>query len=229
MVGPHDLGGRKGHGTIRIVPDEPPFAAVWQGGVVGLTITTMARGLFGVDAWRARQEELHPLTYHRLGYFERWLYSVERCLIGAGVLGEAEIERRVQELAGEPGFPWPEHEDPDFVSAIATLIAEGAPIVQEVAEPPRFALGDRVRLRRIPIHRPGEQHTRLPGYAQGKSGEVVRLNAAQNLPDLMVQRGQARPEHTYSVRLLATDLWADGEPGATVCVDVWESYIEPPA
>ena len=227
MVGPHDIGGRRGYGSLRIVADEPPLTAAWHGDVVGLTITTMARGLYGVDVWRAHQEELHPLVYDDLPYFERWLYSVERCLADAGVLSEEEIEQRVQELAESPDAPLPRREDPEFVSAIKTLIAEGAPIVHDAPAPPRFAPGDKVRLRRIRIDRRGEQHTRLPSYAQGKSGEVARVNPAQNLPDLMVQRGEARPEHTYVVRMLATDVWHDAEAHATVCVDVWESYIEP--
>lgn len=177
-----------------------------------MILTTMARGLYSVDAWRARQEELHPLAYFRLPYFERWLYAVERCLIDAGVLGEAEIEQRIQELAEDQAAAVPERDDPEFSSAIAALIVEGAPIVHVLSEPPRFAPGDRVRLRRIPIDRPGEQHTRLPGYAQGKSGEIVRVNPAQSLPDLMVQRGEARAEHTYAVRGPAAELWPDAEP-----------------
>ena len=227
MVGAHDIGGRRGYGPLNIVPDEPPFEAAWQGGVVGLTITTMARGLYGVDAWRARQEELHPLAYNELPYFERWLYAVERCLTSAGVLAQEEIEQRLQQLAEDPQAPLPQREDPELVAAIATLIAEGAPLVQQAPAPPRFAVGDRVRLRRIEIDRPGEQHTRLPSYAQGSRGRVARVNPAQNLPDLMVERGLARPEHTYAVRLSAVDLWPDAEPNASVCVDAWESYLEP--
>ncbi|MHB1469165.1 MAG: hypothetical protein ACYCX7_08415 [Solirubrobacteraceae bacterium] len=29
------------------------------------------------------------------------------------------------------------------------------------------------------------------------------------------------------MRLSAADLWPDGEPNASVCVDAWESYLEP--
>lgn len=227
MVGPHDVGGRKGYGPLRILADEPPFTAAWHGDVVGLTITTMARGLYGVDVWRAHQEELHPLAYDELPYFERWLYSVERCLVGAGVLDEQEIAARQEQLARNPSTPLPAREDPEFVAAIAALIHDGAPIVHAAPQPPRFAPGEMVRLRSIPIERPGEQHTRLPSYAQGRRGEIVRVNPAQNLPDAMVRGGEQRPEHTYVVRMRATELWDDAEPNASVCVDAWESYVEP--
>jgi nitrile hydratase len=45
----------------------------------------------------------------------------------------------------------------------------------------------------------------------------------------MVARQEEIPEHTYAVRLAAADLWPDAEPNSTVCVDVWESYLEPAA
>jgi hypothetical protein len=30
----------------------------------------------------------------------------------------------------------------------------------------------------------------------------------------------------YSVRFDAHELWGDGQPGATVNVDLWDSYLE---
>ncbi|MBS1877982.1 MAG: nitrile hydratase subunit beta [Actinobacteria bacterium] len=224
-IGSHDVGGRRGYGAI-VIEEGPPFSG-WQGPLIGLTLTTMLRGLVQVDRWRARQEELHPVTYVDLPYFHRWLYTLERNLRLEGVLTGEEIEARMERLAANPDDQLPEHSDPEFVRAVEQLIAEGGPVVKEVPAPPRFAVGDIVRLRRISIERPGDEHTRLPGYAQGKRGEIARVNAAQALPDAMVADNREIPEHTYAVRLRAADLWPDAEPHSTVCVDAWESYIEP--
>jgi nitrile hydratase len=226
MLAPHDVGGLRGFGSIQIEPNEPPHAA-WEGSVLGMTIAAMARGLVSIDRWRARQEELHPLAYLEMPYFERWLYAVERNLVLEGVLAEGEIEARLQELAKDPSQPLPEHQDPQFDRTIETLIAAGEPIFQEAPEPPLYAVGDEVTLRVIPIERPGDQHTRLPGYAQGQAGVVARAHPAQGLPDAMVDRNELRPEHTYTIRLDATRIWADAEPDSSVHVDVWESYLEP--
>jgi nitrile hydratase len=228
VAGPHDVGGRRGYGPIRVdPPGEPCFRVPWEGRVIGATLGSIVKGLFPVDRWRARQEELHPLTYSRMPYFERWLYTLERNLILHGVLTEEEIDERLQELGANPETPLPAREDPELAAALDGLIVHGAPIAQEIPDPPRYAPGDRVRLREIPIERPGEQHTRLPAYAQGHVGVVVRVQIGQALPDAMVERLELRPEHTYAVRLAATDLWPDGDRTASVCVDVWESYLEP--
>lgn len=227
VPGPHDVGGRRAYGPLRIQPGEPVFHVPWEGRVVGATLGSIAEGLFMVDRWRARQEELHPLSYVEMPYFERWLYTLERNLILEGVITEEEVEARLQEVGSAPDAPLPANEKPELEAAIDGLIAHGAPIAQEVPEPPLYAPGDRVRLRTIPIERPGEQHTRLPAYAQGHVGVVVRVHIGQCLPDLVVERMEHRPEHTYAVRLAATDLWPDGDPQASVCVDAWQSYLEP--
>lgn len=227
VPGPHDVGGRRGYGPVQIVPGEPVYHGPWEGRVIGTTLGCIGRGLFSVDRWRARQEELHPLSYFEMPYFERWLYTLERNLVLHDVLSEEEVEERLQELGSDPEAPLPAGEDPEFAAAMEGLIVHGAPIAQEVPEPPRYAIGDRVLTRTIPLERPGEQHTRLPDYAQGKVGVVERLHIGQALPDLMVERMEARPEHTYAVRFAATDLWPDGDPTASVCVDVWESYLQP--
>lgn len=227
VPGPHDVGGRRGYGPVRIDPGEPVYHGSWEGRVIGATLGCIGRGLFSVDRWRARQEELHPLAYFEMPYFERWLYTLERNLVLHDVLSEEEVEERLQEMGANPEAPLPAAEDPEFAAMMEGLIVHGAPIAQEVPEPPRYAIGDRVRTRTIPLERPGEQHTRLPAYAQGKVGVVERIHIGQALPDLMVEKLEARPEHTYAVRFAATELWPDGDPTASVCVDAWESYLQP--
>ncbi len=83
-----------------------------------------------------------------------------------------------------------------------------------------------MRTRRIAIERRGEQHTRLPGYAQERPGVVEIVHPPMLLPDANVG-GEERVEHLYAVRFAAGELWPDGASGATVCADLFESYLVP--
>ena len=73
-------------------------------------------------------------------------------------------------------------------------------------------------------HTPG--HTRCPRYIRGKTGVVVRHDGNYSVPDVEAHGGR-RHEPTYSVRFDATELWSDGQDGVCVCVDLWDSYLEP--
>ncbi len=59
-----------------------------------------------------------------------------------------------------------------------------------------------MRTRRIAIERRGEQHTRLPGYAQERAGVVEIVHPPMILPDANVS-GEERVEHLYAVRFAA--------------------------
>jgi nitrile hydratase len=89
---------------------------------------------------------------------------------------------------------------------------------------PRFKAGDAVRARDLNPH----GHTRLPRYAKGRAGEVVRLHGAHVLPDSNAHfRGEA-PEPLYTVRFSARELWGEAaNPRDNVCLEMWERYLEP--
>jgi len=70
-------------------------------------------------------------------------------------------------------------------------------------------------------------HTRLPRYARGKTGTVARDRGVFVFPDSNAHFLGERPQHVYSVRVAARDLW--GEQAAakdSVCVDLWDDYLE---
>lgn len=231
--GPHDLGGVAGFGPIDPTPDAAPYPEGWEGRCIGAIIATMARGLYNVDQFRARIEELPPAAQFSMGYYRRWLHTLERNLTLAGVLDEAAIDARAQQLAapGEAGAaasPPPEAEPAlaELLETVETLLCDGGPLLRAAPAPPRFAVGARVRTRRIAIERRGEQHTRLPGYAQERAGVVAIVHPPMLLPDANVG-GEERVEHLYAVRFAADELWPDGAPGATVCADLFESYLVP--
>jgi nitrile hydratase len=94
----------------------------------------------------------------------------------------------------------------------------------EAGETPRFAIGDRVRVR--DVHTGG--HTRCPRYIRGREGVVERADGTFALPDAEAHVDDPPAEPTYCVRFDARELWGeDAEAGVGVSVDLWESYLEP--
>jgi nitrile hydratase subunit beta len=222
-VRPQDLGGRKGFGSIPIEENEPVYHERWEGSVIAGILATIMAGLYNVDQFRAGIDDLEPLSYLEIGYYRRWLHTLEVNCVNAGVFSPEELEARIAELAAHPGAPLPPRDDPKLVRALRDLIEHGASNARDVPRESRFRAGDRVRGRRLPDAR----HARIPGYAQGKTGTVRVVHAAFVFPDTNLRDEGENPEHVYGVAFRARDLWPDGGEAATVLVDLWESYLEP--
>src|SRR5439155_14403051 len=165
-VRPQDLGGRKGFGAVPIEPDEPVWHERWEGTVIAGILATIMAGLYNVDQFRAGIDNLEPLSYISIGYYRRWLHTLEVNCVDTGVFSTEELETRIAELAG--GAPMPMRDDPRLAQALKELIEQGASNVRPVLREPRFGVGERVRGRCFPDAR----HVRIPGYAQGKVGTV---------------------------------------------------------
>ena len=85
-----------------------------------------------------------------------------------------------------------------------------------------FATGDRVRTRSVdPPH-----HTRLPAYARGAVGTIVRFQGTHRLPDDIVRGIVSPAEMVYAVRFAAQDLFGTGDHSVTL--SMWQSYLERP-
>jgi nitrile hydratase subunit beta len=92
-----------------------------------------------------------------------------------------------------------------------------------VAAVARFRPGQRVRARNI--NPPG--HTRLPRYTRGKSGVVHRDHGVFVFPDTNAHFLGENPQHVYSVRFTAQELWgSQALPEDSVYVDLWDAYLE---
>lgn len=108
--------------------------------------------------------------------------------------------------------------DPD---AMRKLIATGASShVEQPSEAPRFAVGDRITT--CNVHR--RTHTRLPRFARGKTGSIVRVHGMFAWPDSRALRAGSRSQYVYAVRFDFAELWGEGE-GDAVVLDIWEAYI----
>jgi nitrile hydratase subunit beta len=88
---------------------------------------------------------------------------------------------------------------------------------------PHFKVGDRVRARNI--HPTG--HTRLPRYARGKIGVIVRDHGVFLFPDTNAAFLGEKPQHVYSVKFAARELWGDeASLRDSVHLDMWDDYLE---
>ena len=89
--------------------------------------------------------------------------------------------------------------------------------------PPRFAVGQAVRAKKINP----TGHTRLPRYARGNVGVVDRIHGAHVLPDSNAHFRGESPQHLYSVRFSARELWGEAASARdAVYIDLWEDYLE---
>lgn len=217
MNGVHDLGGMHGFGPVEREVDEPLFHAPWEGRVRAMMNLSVARNYFTEDASRYGIERMAPAAYLASTYFERWLASVEYNLIEQGFISEDELKERITFLDQHPGVELPRTGGP--VSP-ASMQEEPAP----PAITPRFAVGDAVMTRNT--HPRG--HTRLPRYARGKRGVIVRNHGAQTFPDTNAHGLGEQPQMLYNVCFEASELWGDAaEPHEDVHLDLWESYLSP--
>lgn len=89
---------------------------------------------------------------------------------------------------------------------------------------PRFKAGDQVRTRNI--HPVG--HTRLPRYARGRRGVIHRDWGVFVFPDTHALGLGPKPQHLYSVRFSARELWGpEASAVDTVHIDLWDDYLDP--
>lgn len=91
--------------------------------------------------------------------------------------------------------------------------------------PPRFRLGDRVRVR---ADAP-QGHVRTPLYVQGKTGRVAKVHGAFRNPETLAYSGDGLPRRPlYQVRFHQHDLWPRaGAPKDTLVLDLYEQWLEP--
>ena len=89
---------------------------------------------------------------------------------------------------------------------------------------PRFKPGDRVRTRNI--HPTG--HTRLPRYARGRIGVIVRDHGVFVFADASGDALGKIPQHLYSVRFTAQELWGpEASSRDAIYIDLWDAHLDP--
>jgi nitrile hydratase beta subunit len=218
MNGVHDMGGMQGMGAIQPEKNEPVFHAPWQGRAYAVTRAMGAWRKWNLDASRYQRELIPPADYFTMSYYERWIVALVELMVKTGLVTNAELE------SGTPDQGSAKLTPALTAEKVPTLITKGVPAKRDVPVVASFHAGERVRSRNInPVG-----HTRLPRYARGKVGTVHRDHGVFVFPDTNAMFLGEKPQHVYSVRFAARELW--GEQAAaqdSVYLDMWDSYLEP--
>src|SRR5262245_24054142 len=223
MNGVHDMGGMHGMGPVEAERDEPVFHADWERRTFALNLATGFLGRWNVDMSRFAREQMPPAEYLAASYYARWLCSLEKLLVEAGILRREEIAAR---LAGHPtslALPPPGLRLLEAAAVPAVVSYPGGAGMGD-AVPARFAAGDHVVAKNM--HPIG--HTRLPRYARGRRGVIDRPHGVFLFPDAAAAGRGRQPQHCYGVRFAARELWGPDAPDRdAVYVDLFEPYLDP--
>jgi nitrile hydratase beta subunit len=217
MNGVHDMGGMHGMGPVRHEPNEPVFHEVWEGRVYAMTrVIRAAGGRQNIDNARYSLELLPPVDYLRMSYYERWFTRLVNQLVTNGIVTREELETSDPAAGSAKAVP-------RITAAMVPDLPRPNMTRRDVAVSPRFKVGQRVRARNI--HPTG--HTRLPRYARGKVGVVIRDHGVWVFPDTNAEFAGEKPQHVYSVRFAARELWGEQASSRdSVHLDMWDDYLD---
>lgn len=224
MTRVHDMGGRFGDAPVVPEPEHVKFHADWHPRALAITLACGSLGLWNLDISRHARESLSPKDYGRFSYYEKWIAALADLLVAGGAITPEELERR------QADGPSALADKRLVAAAVATVLAKGGPATRPSKVAPTFVVGDAVHVRRLPENMMvSGGHTRLPAYAAGAVGTILRLHGAHVLPDSNAHRMGEAPEPLYAVALKARDIWAHPEhPEDEVILDLWQSYLSTP-
>jgi nitrile hydratase beta subunit len=221
MDGVHDMGGMHGFGAVVVEGGDEVFHEAWEPRVFALSHLSNVCDLVGGPGGRAVGESMDAAHYLEASYYEHWLWSMERRLEAKGTIAPGEVGAMMARLAVSEAAATAV--DPELAVEAVAQLREGSPAMG-IAANPRFAPGDRVRVRRM--HPDG--HTRCPRYVRGAVGVVERVQGTDRLPDLATYGLPTGPEPVYAVAFASQDLWGESdEPPWTVLLDLFDTYLEP--
>jgi nitrile hydratase subunit beta len=218
MNGVHDMGGMHGFGVVEPEQNEPVFHAPWEGRALALVLAAAAWRKWSLDGFRHQIELIAPSDYLRMSYYEKWFTALSERLVRSALITRAEVQ------SAKPA-PGSAKSIPALTAAqVPAMLRSGALASRNVAIDARFQHGDRVRSCNInPVG-----HTRLPRYARDKQGTVERDHGVYVFPDTIADSLEEKPQHVYSVRFTARELWgAQARPRDAVYIDLWDDYLEP--
>ena len=218
MNGVHDCGGMQCYGPIHYTPSEPAFHAPWEGRVLALTQASWYVHNVELATYRSDIEALPPAEYLRMSYWEIWFAALIKRLVDNRWVTTLEVARGRSERPATNGAV------PASPAEIVAHLFKPRDYRRQQTQEPRFEIGARVRARNI---NPAT-HTRLPRYARSKVGTIARQCGPYDFPDTDEYNLGANPNHVYSVRFAARELWGDAaSPRDFIYVDLWERYLEP--
>jgi len=213
----HDMGGMHGTGPVEIEKNEPVFHSEWEARVHALNLACGFHRKWNIDVGRHSRERIPAAEYLAFSYYEKWLRGLEMLLVENGLVTARELEtgRAESKPSGVNVLRPPE-------VAIFLRNRRHARVDEDV--PPKFKPGERVLTHND--HPIG--HTRLPRYARGKRGVIDRDHGVFIFPDTHAMTRDKKPQHCYSVRFAARELWGQRASARdSVYLDLWDDHLDP--
>ncbi len=106
---------------------------------------------------------------------------------------------------------------------VPLAVAGGASTRVDVDVAPKSKPGDKIVARNINP----TGHTRLPRYMRGKRGVIDRDHGVFVLPDTNAHGKGETPQHVYSVRFTAQELWGSSASDRdSLYIDLWDDYMD---
>ncbi len=216
------MGGRFGDGAIQPASiKDKTFKETWHARALAVTLATGSLRQWNLDMSRHARECLPPKDYCEFSYYNKWISALANLLVARGVISSDEFSDPIQKMH-------PLSSRKLLAVEVAKVLSKGAPTSRSVNDPPKFLVGQSVKTRHAQNKFVSGGHTRLPKYAERSKGKIEICHGAHVFPDAHAHDLGEQPEHLYTVSFLASELWESPEnPNDTLCVDIWESYMEP--
>jgi len=216
MNGAHDMGGMHGFGPVLPEANEPVFHHAWEGRALAMRLAASMLGAWNIDMGRYSVERMPPADYLASTYYERWLVSLETLLVEKGLVTAEELR------TGKASGPGTTARAVSPATADG-IVARGRSFRVDADIAPRFRPGDAIVTRNA--HPLG--HTRLPRYARGRNGVIDRDHGVFIFADTSGSGLGNKPQHLYSVRFTAQELFGPEAPAAdTIYIDLWDDHLD---
>lgn len=214
MDGIHDLGGKQGHGPVPVQSGDADFAHDWERRMWGLARAGIAHGIT-IDWFRHGLERMVPSDYLSFAYFQKWATNFLMMMIDNGQITFDEVVAGHSNRKAEGAPAMSLDEMLEFQRGLHTDFS------RPIDTPAKYGLGDVVTTKSHTT----AAHSRLPQYAQGRSGRIIACHGAHLLPD-QGAKGVHVAEHLYTVEFSSRELWGnDANPRDSVTLELWESYF----
>ena len=216
------MGGRFGDGAIQPASiKDKTFKETWHARALAVTLATGSLRYWNLDMSRHARECLPPKDYCEFSYYNKWISALANLLVARGGIGSDEFSDPIQKMH-------PLSSRKLLAVEVAKVLSKGAPTSRSLEDPPKFLVGQSIKTRRAQNKFVSGGHTRLPKYAERSKGKIEICHGAHVFPDTHAHDLGEQPEHLYTVSFLASELWESPEnPNDTLCLDIWESYMEP--
>jgi nitrile hydratase beta subunit len=217
MNGVFDMGGLQCMGPVAYEKNEPVFHERWEGRAQALYLAMGAWHKWNIDASRHERNLIPPAEYLINSYYANTFTQLLGLLLRSGLVTQAEIDRGVPASGSNKAIPAMRPSD------VLPRLAKGTVSERNSGADALYKVGQHVRALNINP----TTHTRLPRYARGKRGVIERDHGLFVFPDTNAQFLGEHPQHVYSVRFTASELWGEQSTSRdAVYLDLWDGYLE---